>query len=100
MLDEFHKKMQITRSNQATRTSHKRKRQDDSDDERFFVFENRMRWTSFLYHAWQPVYLEVIQDIFGAVGKSSSEFINAKTRMMTIVKNLKHSVLAQCEVCE
>lgn len=80
--------------------SHKRKRRGDSTDERFFVLENRMRWTSFLFHAWQPVYLEVIKEVYGELADNSSEFIDAKTRMMIGVKNLKHAVLAQCEVCE
>ncbi|MCJ1424739.1 hypothetical protein MMC29_002627 [Sticta canariensis] len=98
MQDEFCKNLQIIRSNQATRTSHKRKRRDDSADDRFSVLENRMRWTSFLFHAWQPVYLEVIEEVYGEIAEGSSEFINAKTRMMIAVKNFKHSVLAQCEL--
>ena len=100
MLDEFCKNLQTVRSNQATRISHKRKRRDDSADERSSVLENRMRWTSFLFHAWQPVYREVIEEVYGELAESSSKFINAKTRMMVGVKNFKHSVLAQCEVCE
>lgn len=85
--------------------SKKRKRGDDPDEseeirDKFRILENRIRWMSFLDHSWQRTYLGVIGEIFGGeLGATSREFVKAKKQIIAGVKNYKHGVLNQCEVC-
>lgn len=109
--DKSRTALRDVRTSEVTRTSRKRKRADDDstkdtvifddNDRKFRVLDNRIRWISFLYHAWQPAYLEVIREIFGEeLVATASEFVEAKNRIMDGVKNYKHLLLRQCEVCE
>ncbi|MCJ1468351.1 hypothetical protein MMC07_006979 [Pseudocyphellaria aurata] len=92
-------------SSEATKMSKQRRRAEDTFgadlyeevDRQFRVLDDRIRWTSFLSHAWQPTYLAIISETFGEMPKKSSEFIDAKTLIQTRVKNWKHAVLYQCE---
>lgn len=106
-LDDSFGADQTFSSSGATRLSKKCDRAEDTFgadlyeeiDRQFRVLENRTKWASFISHAWQPTYLAMISEVFGDMPENSSEFIEAKNRIMTRIKNFKHAVLYHCEVC-